>query len=65
MNTQRNSRIPTKEEAIEIWLALLSGEYQHDIAARYGFNQGRVSEVKTRKRHPEAYTEAMKLVTKH
>lgn len=26
--------------------------YQHQIAARFGLNQGRVSEVNTGKRHP-------------
>lgn len=29
---------------------LAAGEYQHDIAADLGWNQGRVSEVKTGKR---------------
>ena len=53
-NVRRHSRIPTFEQAIEIWEMLLRGLYQHDIAAALGLNQGRISEVKTGKRHPEA-----------
>jgi len=33
-----------------IWQRLRSGEFQHDIAADLGLNQGRVSEVNTGKR---------------
>lgn len=32
-----------------IWNRLLKGDYQHDIAADHGLNQGRVSEVNTGK----------------
>ena len=48
------SRIPTFDEAVEIHRRLLRGEFQHDIAAQFGFNQGRISEVKSGKRHPLA-----------
>lgn len=48
------SRIPTFDEAVEIHRRLSRGEYQHDIAAHFGLNQGRISEVKTGKRHPSA-----------
>ena len=34
----------------KIWSRLSKGEYQHDIAADLGVNQGRISEVKTGKR---------------
>jgi hypothetical protein len=34
----------------EVKRRIASGEYQHDIAASLGWNQGRVSEVKTGKR---------------
>lgn len=33
-----------------IWQRLRSGDFQHDIAADLGINQGRVSEVRTGKR---------------
>lgn len=33
-----------------IWERLRRGEFQHDIAADLGLNQGRVSEVNTGKR---------------
>lgn len=33
-----------------IWQRLRMGEFQHDIAADLGLNQGRVSEVNTGKR---------------
>ena len=34
----------------KIWIRLHLGDYQHDIAADLGINQGRISEVKTGKR---------------
>lgn len=40
----------TDENIRNIWRRLLAGEFQHDIAADLGINQGRVSEVKTGKR---------------
>jgi len=33
-----------------IWERLRKGEHQHDIAAAYGLNQGRISEINTGKR---------------
>ncbi len=36
----------------EIQKRLAAGDMQHDIAADFGINQGRVSEVKTGKRRP-------------
>lgn len=33
-----------------IWNRLKAGDYQHDIAADLGLNQGRVSEINTGKR---------------
>ena len=53
------SRIPTFDEAVEIHRRLYRGEYQHDIAAYFGLNQGRVPEVKTGKRHPLALVMAL------
>ena len=47
----RRDRAPMTDEVIRmIWRRLRSGEYQHDIAADLGLNQGRVSEVNTGKR---------------
>lgn len=44
-------RYPLSDEAIaDIWNRLRAGEKQHDIAADYGGNQGRVSEINTGKR---------------
>ena len=34
----------------EIWRLLREGWFQHDIAAKLGINQGRISEVNTGKR---------------
>lgn len=62
---QGPSKIPSHEQAVEIWLRLLRGEYQHSIAAIFGFNPARVHEVKSRKRHPSAFDDAMKKFTKH
>jgi transcriptional regulator len=47
-------RIPTFEDAIEILKLLKEGWFQHEVAAKLGFNQGRVSEVNTGQRHPLA-----------
>ena len=58
-------RTPSYDEAVEIWLRLLNGDYQHKIAADFGFNQGRISEVKKRTRHPEAFDAAMTKIVKH
>lgn len=40
----------TREDIAAIKARLLRGDYQHDIAADYGLNQGRVSEINTGKR---------------
>jgi len=39
---------------------LFRGVYQHDIAAAFGFNQGRISEVKSGERHPSSRDEALR-----
>lgn len=47
----RPHRAPYTPESYTIVKArLAAGDYQHDIAADLGWNQGRVSEVKTGKR---------------
>jgi len=40
------------DDAIQVWLMRWSGMYQHDIAAHFGVNQGRVSEVLGGTRQP-------------
>lgn len=32
-------------DAITVWLMRWSGSFQHDIAAHFGVNQGRISEI--------------------
>lgn len=48
---QRRKRARLTDDIIcAIWERLRQGDYQHDIAADLGLNQGRVSEVNTGKR---------------
>lgn len=48
---KRPSRAPYTPENFRLVKArLAAGDFQHDIAADLGWNQGRVSEVKTGKR---------------
>ena len=48
---KRPKRAPYAPEIFcEVKQRLAAGEFQHDIAADLGWNQGRVSEVKTGKR---------------
>ena len=48
--TKRKRALLNDETIWEIRRRLAEGEFQHDIAADLGINQGRVSEVKTGKR---------------
>jgi hypothetical protein len=41
---------PTREEVLDIRQRIANGEKQHDIAAVYGTNQGRISEINTGQR---------------
>ncbi|WP_186201876.1 hypothetical protein [Jannaschia seosinensis] len=41
----------TWPEAIAVWLLRLAGEKQHVIAAKFGINVGRISDVLTEKTH--------------
>lgn len=40
----------TDDTIRKVWEMLRKGDHQHDIAARFGLNQGRVSEINTGKR---------------
>lgn len=46
----RNRAKLTEEIVRTIWERLRRGDFQHDIAADLGINQGRISEVNTGKR---------------
>ncbi len=50
----------TLEDAVEIWRRRWLGEAQHDIAAAFHVNPGRVSEVLSGKLFPEARDIALK-----
>ena len=52
MADERKRTPLTSETVREIRQRLARGEFQHDIAADLGINQGRISEIKTGKRHP-------------
>jgi hypothetical protein len=39
------------DDAVNVWLRYWTGEFQHHIAASYGVNPGRVSEVLKRRKH--------------
>lgn len=51
----------TFNDAVRIWLLLWQGWKQHDIAALYGVNQGRISEIHTGKRFPGSEAVARQL----
>lgn len=52
MTPTRTNRVPTESEAALIRGMIARGDLQQDIAAYFGLNAGRVSEVNTGKRHP-------------
>lgn len=41
----------TFEDAIDVWLKHWGGEFQHQIAAFFGVNQGRINEVLKERTH--------------
>jgi hypothetical protein len=49
---KRKSQPVTPEMAAEIKALIDAGMCQHDIAARYGINQGRISEINTGMKFP-------------
>ena len=47
----RRKRFPLSDEAIaDIYARIRAGDHHHDIAADYGVNPGRVSEINTGRR---------------
>jgi uncharacterized protein involved in type VI secretion and phage assembly len=53
-SARKHGRALTYEDAVQILMRLRRQEYQHHIAADFGINQGRVSEIKNGHRFPEA-----------
>ena len=51
----------TFHDAIKVWLRHWNGEFQHDIAASYGVNQGRINSVLKERSHHGSKAEAAKL----
>jgi hypothetical protein len=41
----------TDDDAVDIWLRHLAGQFQHDIAAHYGVNSARVNDVLKERTH--------------
>ncbi len=54
------SRRLTYEDAIEVHLMLLRGELQSRVAAHFDTNIGRISEIKTGKKHIGSREDAIK-----
>ncbi|MDP1625588.1 MAG: hypothetical protein Q8L94_00545 [Parvibaculum sp.] len=52
MAKQRSPRLTREMAATIKWLVAKEGLLQHQAAARFGINQGRVSEVMSGKRFP-------------
>lgn len=44
----------TLDDAIDVWLRHWDGQFQHNIAATYGVNPGRINEVLKGHRFPES-----------
>ncbi len=57
---RHKSRRLTEKDAVEIHILLEQGMLQHEIAALYGVNQGRISEIKNGKRFPGSKEKAMR-----
>ena len=49
------------DEAVATWLMHFGGAKQHVIAARFGTNSGRVSEVLNEKTHQGSRTKALQM----
>lgn len=58
---RKPSRRLTLHDAVEVWLRRWQGHLQHHIAAHFGVNQGRISEILTGKLFPDARD----IATKH
>lgn len=45
-------------DAVNVWLRYWAGEFQHHIAASYGVNPGRISEILKRRKYIGSELEA-------
>jgi len=52
----------TLEEAVDVWLRHWAGQFQHEIAAAYVINSGRVSDVLNEVTHVGSKQEAAQRV---
>jgi hypothetical protein len=52
----------TFEEAVDVWLRSWAGQFQHEIAAAYVINAGRVSDVLNEVTHVGSREEAARRV---
>lgn len=52
----------TSDDAVQVWLMHWGGMYQHDIAAHFAVNQGRVNEILTGKRFAGSETAARQVM---
>jgi hypothetical protein len=52
----------TFEEAVDVWLRHWAGQFQHEIAAAYVINSGRVSDVLKEVTHTGSKEEASRRV---
>lgn len=62
MRAKNCSRKLTLADAREIWRRRLAGEAQHQIAAVFDVNPGRISEILSGKRFPEAWTDNIRRI---
>ena len=51
-NPRKPSKTLTFDDAVNIQIRLMNGEFQNRIAADYDVNPGRISEINTGQRHP-------------
>ena len=51
----------TFDEAVDVWLRRMSGQFHHEIAAAYVINWGRVSDVLTGQTHLGSKEAALKI----
>lgn len=50
------------EDAIQVWLMIFDGAFNHTIAAEFGVNQGRISEIRTGQKLPGSREAALELI---
>lgn len=61
-SSRKPGRKITFEDAVQIWLRLFDGAFNHTIAAEFETNQGRISEVRTGQRQPGSREVALAII---